>query len=266
MKALIIYFSRADENYAVGYIDKGNTEIVAEFVQELTGADMFKVEPAVPYAADYNTCIKEAKERIGNAPIKEKLTDISAYDTIFIMSPIYWGTYAPEMETALQGLDSNETVVYLGSFSATLFSSIKISYMVLPPHMAEVFRSIRGDYTQTCSKTEQLTLALFMESGYYQTHIKKIRNLYSQKLQTVTKALSTDFTRVRNTYSGLNVIIEVGSHKTAALLAEEAKSVGINAVPVNTNNDDKTMILYYNQIPLADIPGAIDDLLKKWRS
>ena len=90
-KSLIIYFSRADENYAVGYIDKGNTEIVAEFVQELTGADMFKVEPVVPYAKDYNTCIREAKQRIGNAPIKEKPTDISAYDTVFIMSPIYWG-------------------------------------------------------------------------------------------------------------------------------------------------------------------------------
>ena len=104
-KDLIIYFSRADENYAVGYIDKGNTEIVAEFVQELTGADMFKVEPAVPYARDYNTCIQEAKQRIGNAPIKENLTDISEYDTVFVMSPIYWGTYAPELETALKALD-----------------------------------------------------------------------------------------------------------------------------------------------------------------
>lgn len=104
-KNLIIYFSRADENYSVGWIDKGNTEIVAEFVQELTGADMFKVEPEVPYAADYNTCIKEAKQRVGNAPIKEKLSDVSDYDTIFVMSPIYWGTYAPEMETALAGLD-----------------------------------------------------------------------------------------------------------------------------------------------------------------
>ncbi len=104
-RTIIIYFSRADENYAVGYIEKGNTEIVAEYVQELTGADMFKVEPLVPYAADYATCIKEAKERIGNAPIKEKPTDISGYDTVFVMSPIYWGTYAPEIETALQGLD-----------------------------------------------------------------------------------------------------------------------------------------------------------------
>ena len=103
--SLIIYFSRADENYAVGFIDKGNTEIVAEFVQELTGADMFKVEPEVPYSKDYNTCIEEAKVRVGNAPIKEKLSDISEYDTFYIMSPIYWGTYAPEVETALTDLN-----------------------------------------------------------------------------------------------------------------------------------------------------------------
>ena len=108
----------------------GNTQIVAEYVQELTGADMFKVEPAVPYAADYNTCIREAKERIGNAPIKEKLTDISAYDTIFVMSPIYWGTYAPEMETALTGLDfSGKTVrvisTHEGSGLASMVSDVK---------------------------------------------------------------------------------------------------------------------------------------------
>ena len=129
-KSLIIYFSRADENYAVGYIEKGNTEIVAEYVQELTGADMFKVEPEVPYAADYTTCIEEAKKRVGNAPIKEKLTDISAYDTIYVMSPIYWGTYAPEMETALAGLDfSGKTVrivsTHEGSGLASMPSDVK---------------------------------------------------------------------------------------------------------------------------------------------
>lgn len=129
-KSLIIYFSRADENYAVGYIDKGNTEIIAEYVQEMTGADLFKVEPAVPYAKDYNTCIKEAKQRIGNAPIKEKLTDISAYDTVFVMSPIYWGTYAPEVETALTGLDfSGKTVRVVctqeGSGLASMVSDVK---------------------------------------------------------------------------------------------------------------------------------------------
>ncbi len=173
----------------------------------------------------------------------------------------YFGKPIP----ALQGLDSSETVVYLGSFSATLFSSIKISYMVLPPGMAQLFRTIRGDYTQTCSKTEQLTLALFMESGYYQTHIKKIRSLYSQKLQAVTKCLTTEFTKVRNTYSGLNVIVEVDSSRTAKQLAEAAKDAGISAVPVITSGSSKTLILYYNQIPLSDIPQAVGELLNKWR-
>ena len=110
-KSLIIYFSRADENYAVGYVDKGNTEYVAEFVQELTNADMFKVEPLVPYAKDYQTCIKEAKLRIGNAPIKESITDISKYEVIYIMTPIYWGTYAPEMETALKDLNFSGKII-----------------------------------------------------------------------------------------------------------------------------------------------------------
>lgn len=129
-KSLIIYFSRADENYAVGWIDKGNTEIVAEYVQELTGADLFKAEPAVPYAREYNTCIQEAKQRIGNAPIREKLSDISDYDTVFVMSPIYWGTYAPEMETALAGLDfTGKTVrvicTHEGSGLANMVSDVR---------------------------------------------------------------------------------------------------------------------------------------------
>ena len=129
-KQLIIYFSRADENYAVGYIDKGNTEIAAEYVQQLTGADMFKVEPAVPYAKDYRTCIEEAKQRVGNAPIKEKLSDISRYDTVFIMSPIYWGTYAPEMETALEDLNfTGKTVrvisTHEGSGLGSMVSDVK---------------------------------------------------------------------------------------------------------------------------------------------
>ncbi len=110
-KSLIIYFSRADENYAVGYIDKGNTEYIAEYVRDITNADMFKVEPLVPYSKDYNTCINEAKRRIGNAPIKEKIKDISKYEVIYIMSPIYWGTYAPEMETLLKNLDFTGKIV-----------------------------------------------------------------------------------------------------------------------------------------------------------
>lgn len=129
-KSLIIYFSRADENYAVGYIDKGNTEVLAEYIRDYIGCDMFKVEPLVPYAKDYKTCIEEAKERIGAAPIKNKITDISSYEVIYIMTPIYWGMYAPEMETALKNLDFTGKIVRIvttheGSGLANVPSDIK---------------------------------------------------------------------------------------------------------------------------------------------
>ena len=129
-KGLIIYFSRADENYAVGYVDKGNTEYVAKYVRDLTNADMFKVEPLVPYAKDYQTCIKEAKERIGNAPIKGEVGDISSYEVVYIMSPIYWGTYAPEVETAIKDVDFTGKIIRVittheGSGLANVVSDVK---------------------------------------------------------------------------------------------------------------------------------------------
>ena len=111
-KSIIIYFSRADENYFGGslrYIEKGNTEIVAEYIQDLTGADMFKVEPLVPYSKDYYECIEEAKIRTANhdAPIKEEVPDISSYDVIYVGAPVYWGGMPEELITALEELDYN---------------------------------------------------------------------------------------------------------------------------------------------------------------
>ena len=106
-KSIIIYFSRADENYAVGYIEKGNTEVIAEYIRDITGADIFKVEPLEEYSENYMTCIEEAKvrTRTHNAPIKETLPDISSYEVIYVGSPIYWGGMPEELFTALKGLD-----------------------------------------------------------------------------------------------------------------------------------------------------------------
>ncbi len=109
-KSLIIYFSRADENYFGGemkYIEKGNTEVLAEYIKEFTNADMFKVEPLNPYSKDYMECIEEAKVRTRehNAPIKENVPDISSYEVIYVGSPVYWGGMPEELFTALKDLD-----------------------------------------------------------------------------------------------------------------------------------------------------------------
>ena len=115
-KSLIIYFSRADENYFGGemrYVEKGNTEVIAEYIKDIVGADMFKVEPLNPYPADYMKCIEEAKVRTRehNAPIKENVPDISPYEVIYVGSPIYWGGMPEELFTALKGLDFNGKII-----------------------------------------------------------------------------------------------------------------------------------------------------------
>lgn len=107
-KSLVLYFSRADENYSVGYIEKGNTEVIAEYIRDITGSDMFKVERKVPYAKDYATCIEESKRENNNGlrpELVEYLDNIDQYDTIYIGGPIYWGTLPAPMFTQLERLN-----------------------------------------------------------------------------------------------------------------------------------------------------------------
>ncbi len=182
----------------------------------------------------------------------------------------YFGKPIP----SLQGLDHSQKVVYLGSFSSTLFPSIKISYMILPPYMAEIFDTFRGDYTQTCSKTEQLTLALYMSKGLYQKNIKKLRTLYSQKLQVVLsllEKLGKGFIKPIKFSSGLNMLLSIKSKKTASQLCQEAKELGISTLPIASyaappTEDTVILIFYYNQIPLKDMESAVKDLISKWKT
>ena len=177
----------------------------------------------------------------------------------------YFGKPVP----ALRSLDQYGRVVYLGSFSSTLFPAIKVSYMVLPSSMSQIFNQIKSRYTQTCSKAEQLTLALFMEKGYYYTGIRKLRNLYSQKLNNVIQSLTRwgkGCIKATDTQSGINLIIRVRSKKSADVLCALAKSIGLQMIPVADISDQETtaLIFYYNQIPLAEMDQLIKKLTLLW--
>lgn len=111
MSNLVIYFSRNGENYFGGElkdIKKGNTEVIAEYIQELDGADLFKVESKADYPFDYMKCTEIAKkEQQDNArpEIKETLESIDQYDVIYIGFPNWWGTLPMPMFTQLEQLD-----------------------------------------------------------------------------------------------------------------------------------------------------------------
>lgn len=92
-KSLVAFFSRADESYAVGYIEKGNTHIVAEMIAAETGADLFHIETVKPYPADYNECIEVAKREKQSKARPEIKGDIRVedYDMIYLGYPNWWG-------------------------------------------------------------------------------------------------------------------------------------------------------------------------------
>lgn len=107
---LVIYYSRSGQNYVDGEIvelEKGNTELVAEYIQRAVGADLFKIETVTPYPEDYMECTEVAKKELRESArpkLKEYLSDISDYDNIVVAGPCWWGTFPCAMFTQLERL------------------------------------------------------------------------------------------------------------------------------------------------------------------
>lgn len=113
-KVLVAFFSRAGENYAVGYIEKGNTHIVAEMIAEETGGTLFHIEPVTPYPEDYTECTQVAKkEKNENArPAVKGNIKVEDYDVIFIGYPNWWGDMPMAVYTFIEKHDwTGKTVV-----------------------------------------------------------------------------------------------------------------------------------------------------------
>ena len=114
-KALVVYFSRAGEQYGVGTIEKGNTKIVAEMIADKTGADLFEIEPTDSrYDLSYNDLTDYAKqEQKDNArPEYKGSIDLSPYDTIYLGYPIWWGDLPMIVYTFLENNDFSGKTVY----------------------------------------------------------------------------------------------------------------------------------------------------------
>ena len=170
----------------------------------------------------------------------------------------------------LRSLDENNRVIYLSSFSSTLFPAIKISYMVLPSRLLKKFKDEGSIYTQTCSKTEQLALALYMQRGFYHTNVKKVRRLYSQKLQTTIntfKKYAPDFIKLIHSSSGVNMLIEIKSHKSSSHLHEISKQCGVSTEIMDDSSHMEfsypRLILNFHLIPLDIIEEVIKTLIDK---
>ena len=111
---LVAYFSRADENYNVGTVEVGNTQILAEFIADEVGADSFHVETVNAYPADYDDCCDVAKQELADKArpeIQGGVNNMEQYDIVFLGYPIWWGDMPMAVYTFIESYDWSDKVV-----------------------------------------------------------------------------------------------------------------------------------------------------------
>ncbi len=118
MKTLVAYFSHIGENLQdneIVVLTKGNTEVVAEKIAELTKADLYKIEEDEPYPEKYDDCVKRARredeDNIHPAMKAGMKLNMDEYDTIYIGFPIWYRAYPRIVATFLETYDfSGKTI------------------------------------------------------------------------------------------------------------------------------------------------------------
>ena len=135
-KSIVIFFSHAGDNYAVGNIEVGNTKIVADYISEIAGSDQFEIVTHKYDGMAYTPLINLAKEEANNGelpPYDGVAPDLSQYDTVFIGGPVWWGTYPQVMFTLFRDINlDGKTVIpfttHEGSGLASCVSDVKKTF------------------------------------------------------------------------------------------------------------------------------------------
>jgi GntR family transcriptional regulator/MocR family aminotransferase len=136
---------------------------------------------------------------------------------------------------ALQGLKPDGNIIYMGTFSKTLSPALRMSYMVLPRSLLSPFHTLYRDYFSTVSLLEQKTMARFMEQGYWERHIRRMRISYQKKHDALLQAVEHYFgnrATVIGQGAGLHVILQLNDRNPGeAEILRAAAQKGINLFP-----------------------------------
>ncbi|POP46806.1 DNA-binding protein [Superficieibacter electus] len=175
--------------------------------------------------------------------------------------------YSGEPVPAMLGMRENAPVVYLGTFSKTLFPSLRIGFMVLPPALAGALEPAIASLLRGGHRAEQLALAHFIEEGHYARHLAAMRRLYRKRQAALREALASELTFPHQVYGG-----EGGLHLTLTLenvddvmLAEQARRYhlapgALSRLYLKPANALRGLVLGYGNTSASHYPNAIRTL------
>lgn len=231
------------------YIPIDHNGILVNALSE-SGAGVVHVSPSHHYPTGIVTPVSRRYELLGWASQKEGRYILEDdFDSEFRMA----GNPLP----TLQSIDATEKVIYLNTFTKSLASTIRISYMVLPPHLAQRYYAELGFYSCTVSTFEQYTLAHFLSEGYFEKHINRTRMSYRRKRDTLIQAivnnLPADAAAISEEEAGLHFLLQICTDCTDRELVRKAERCGLRVSCLSDYyecfpGDLHTLVLNYSNV------------------
>jgi GntR family transcriptional regulator/MocR family aminotransferase len=162
--------------------------------------------------------------------------------------------------SSLQGMDQNDRVLYLGTFSKVMYPGIRLGYLVVPPNLVESFKSGLYELQRPGQVVIQAALADFIEEGHFASHIRRLRQIYGERrrlLQAALAPIATVGARLSTIDSGLHLVVEFDSICDDVHVAELASTQGLRVYPLSHycmgESTEKGLIIGYAYSATAHI-------------
>ena len=200
------------------------------------------------------------------------LLDVAQRHGMWILEDDYDSEFRFEGRSlaALQGLDAHERVLYMGSFSKSLFPGIRVGYLVLPGTLAERVAAGYAELYRDGQLVQQAALADFMAGGHYATHIRRTRRLYADKQSVLRAAIARRFgdaLPISTHEAGLHLVLHLPDGLDDVLLCEQAGAEGVVVRPLSRHylqrqGTRQGLLLGYAGVGQRQIRPAFDKLAK----
>jgi len=174
---------------------------------------------------------------------------------------------------ALQGLHPQGDIIYVGTFSKVLSPALRVSYMVLPYGLLTVYRKLFRDYSTNISLLDQRTLYKFMQQGYWERHLRKMRTVYKKKHDALIESIHHYFGSKANIIgqgAGLHIVLElVGNSRNEEELMNRAQESGIRLLPLSSTYLENSVhnpriMLGFGSMSSHEIDRGIELLYRTW--
>jgi GntR family transcriptional regulator/MocR family aminotransferase len=142
--------------------------------------------------------------------------------------------YSSHPLAALQGLDEDGRVIYLGTFSKVLFPALRLGYVVLPPSLSSPFLQAKQLIDRGAPTLTQAAVADFINEGHFESHLRRLRKEYGQRRQVLVQALDEllpNAVQYSKAEAGLHVMLYLSPAFDEKTVVQKAASAGVGVYP-----------------------------------